>query len=383
MATTTRREILERKTTLLRDLRLAHQQNAAMPGEMAVSQRELSAKYDLSVRTISIELQKLVEEGVLYTVPRVGTFMGQPKAARDNLFLAIFAYLDKLNIQWEAVRNGFEERIATLGGTSLIVDYETAERFRSDNETAPAGIFEAHYQRTEPVWSEASVPRVEFGELNRVHAGSDAVYFDNDDGGYTATRHLLALGHRKIAFLGLHGECGEPGFFLWSQQREAGWRRALEAAGVDADGLAFRPPHTPETDAGVIEMLTPKIAERLLQHREITAVVAVNVYAARGLFQTLRAQSRPTETWPAIVGFDNEQAYASEDAMHLITSLRLPWEEIGREAAELLWQRQQGILQEPQQRLVPMTLIPRLSCRQDWHRAPGFASQNQRTVAVA
>lgn len=379
---TTRKEILERKNALLSDLRFAHQRGEALPGEMAVSQRELSAKYGLSVRTISIELQKLVDEGVLYTVPRVGTFVGQPRAARDNLFLAIFAYLDKPNTQWAGVRNGFEERIAALGGTSLVVDYATAERFRGTGETAPAGVFELHYQRTEPVWMESGVPRVEFGELNHVCPGSDAVYFDNDDGGWKATRHLLGLGHRKIAFIGLHGEDEKPNFLLWSQQRQAGWRRALEAAGLSADGLSFRPPHTPETEQNVMEAATREIATRLLRRDDITAVVAANAHAAHGLFQVLRAQNRPSADWPAIVGFDNELAQSSDDAMHIVTALRLPWEEIGRQSADLLWQRAQGLDSEPQQLSVPMTLIPRLSCRQEWHRAPGLTSQNQRSVVA-
>ncbi len=368
---------------MLRDLRLAHQQSGAMPGEMAVSQRELSAKYGLSVRTISIELQKLVEEGVLYTVPRVGTFVGQPKAARDNLFVAIFAYLDKPNTQWAGVRNGFEGRIAELGGTSLVVDYETAAHFHGAGETAPAGIFELRYPSAEPVWVEAGVPRVEFGELGGGHPGADAVYFDNDDGGWKATRHLLGLGHRKIAFMALHGEDENPGFFVWSQQREAGWRRALEAAGLSAGGLAFRPPHTPGTDVGTIKILAQEIAARLLERDDITAVVAVNAHAAHGLFQALRAQNRPSAQWPAVVGFDTELMQFSDDAMHLVTALRLPWEEIGREAAELLWQRRHGLAQAPQQRLVPMILIPRLSCRQEWHRAPGLASRSGQRVAVA
>ena len=380
---TTRKEILKRKNELLCDLRLASQQSMAMPGEIAVSVRELSAKYELSLRTVSIELQKLVEEGVLYTVPRVGTFVGQPKASRDNLFLAIFDYLNKPNPHWDAVRNGFEERIATLGGTSLILDNETAERFRSSGETAPAGVLELHYQRTEPVWVEAGVPRVEFGELDSVYAGSDAVYFDNDDGGWKATRHLLALGHRKIAFLGLHGENGEPGFFRWSQQREAGWRRALEAAGLSPNGLAFKPSHTPSGDFGVLRITAQEGVNSLLQHDDITAVLAVNRHASQGLFEILRAQGRAPETWPAIVGFDSELAQYSDDAMHVVTSIRLPWEELGREAAELLWQRQQGIAQPPQQRLVPTTLIPRLSCRQQWHRAPGFTARSLQPVAIA
>ncbi len=380
---TPRRETTERKTALLRDLRLAYHQGAATPGEMALSQRELSAKYGLSMRTVGLELQKLVAEGVLYTVPRVGTFVGQPVAARDNLFLAIFRYLDAPNIQWAAVRAGFEERIAALGGTSLVLDYETARRYHaSDQVVAPAGVFELHDLPGEAIWSNAEA-RVEFGEVASVHAGCDAIYFDNQGGGERATRHLLALGHRKIAFLALHAEHENPGFFLWSQQRENGWRRALQEAGASAQGLAFRPQHTPDVDTAALHQLSWEVAAQLLERDDVTAVVAVNAIAAHGLFQQLRARNLAPERWPAVVSFDTEIAQLTDDAMHVVTTLRLPWEEIGREAANLLWESSQKRADEPQQKLVPMTLIPRLSCRQEWHRAPDVFSSSRQLTAVA
>ena len=377
---TTRREILERKTLLLRDLRLAHQQGAGAPGEMALSQRELSARYKLSMRTVGLELQKLIEEGVLYTVPRVGTFVGRPAAARDKLFLAIFRYLDAPNIQWSAVRAGFEERIAALGGTSLVLDYAMARRYHdSGSEIAPAGVFELHDLPTEAIWPDAPA-RVEFGEIASVPAGCDAVYFDNCGGGDRATRHLLALGHRKIAFLALHAAEEAPSFFLWSQERESGWQRALEEAGLSAQSLAFRPAHTPAVDIAALHQLSLETAARLLEQSEITAVVAVNAIAAHALFQQLRARGRAPQSWPAIVSFDSEIAQLTDDAMHVVTALRLPWEEIGREAANLLWERSQKHADEPQQKLVPMTLIPRLSCRREWHRTPDVSRSAQPTA---
>jgi len=386
-----RSEILQRKNALLRDLRAVHHHRVAMPGEMALSQRELSAKYGLSPRTVSIEMQKLIAEGVLYTVPRVGTFVGRPQAARDSLFLALFRYLKEPNIHWAAIQSGFEERIAALGGTSLVLDYETARRYRAVGEiVAPAGIFEVHDFKMDAVWSEPGTAHAEFGELHNVHSGSDAVYFDNPDGGWKATRHLLALGHQQIAFMALHNEQEDPGFFLWSMEREAGWRQALTEAGVDAESLVFRPAHTPQ-----IEMNNPQgqeslhdssleVASNLLKRKDITAVVAVNAFAARGLFETLRAEGRDSRQWPAVVGFDADPSEPSDDAMNALTILRLPWEEIGREAADLLWARAHGQLETPQQRLVRMTLIPRLSCRQEWHRAPGATSRREgQTIPAA
>ena len=61
----TRSEIAVSKAALLRDLRASHQAGAG--AGTVVKQRELSEKYGLSLRTISLSLAELVEEGVLYT----------------------------------------------------------------------------------------------------------------------------------------------------------------------------------------------------------------------------------------------------------------------------------------------------------------------------
>ena len=47
----------------------------------------------------------------------------------------------------------------------------------------------------------------------------------------------------------------------------------------------------------------------------------------------------------------------------MVSYLRLPWDDVGRAAAQLLWERKTGRLAgQAAQRLVPMQLIPRLTC---------------------
>jgi DNA-binding LacI/PurR family transcriptional regulator len=104
-------------------------------------------------------------------------------------------------------------------------------------------------------------------------------------------------------------------------------------------------------------------AQRLLTNSQITAVVAANDRAAWGLFDVLRASDILPQRWPAVVGFDNSPSVRG----HVISSMRLPLEELGREAADLLCDRRQGILSgKPQHREVAMRLIPRLTSRPDW-----------------
>ena len=235
-----------------------------------------------------------------------------------------------------------------------------------------AGVFE--FDEVEPVpglWQvqESVNARVKYGEVRPGEPGPDRVYFDNVKGGQQATQHLLALEHHQIAFLGLVGtrsNLDEAGNFLWSQEREDGWRMALESAGHNTQGLVFRPDATPMI--GLVEqmMAAREASQRLIQEERVTAVVATNSFAARGLLQALEDADVPGKKWPAIVCFDNTSLEGLDRVAHL-TTLRMPWEDLGRAAAELLWERNHLQLEEvPQQRLVPMRLITRLTCRRNW-----------------
>ncbi|RYG55304.1 LacI family transcriptional regulator [bacterium] len=210
--------------------------------------------------------------------------------------------------------------------------------------------------------------RVKYGEVHSAVTAVDGVYFDNVKGGQQAAQHLLALGHHHIAFLGLVGSDSgdESGDFLWSQERENGWRTALDSAGYRTEGLVFRPKITPVP--GPVEQIQAarQASENLIREEHVTAVVATNSFAARGLLEALSAAKIPGEKWPAVVCFDTTNLDGLDKVAHL-TTLRMPWEDLGRTAADLLWERSHGQSDDsPQQRLVPMRLITRLTSRRNW-----------------
>ena len=72
----TRRE-LERKRIGLHDaLRTDCVEGRFAPGAMLPPMRELAAQYGVSTKVAWRSVQALVDEGVLHTVPRQGTFVG-------------------------------------------------------------------------------------------------------------------------------------------------------------------------------------------------------------------------------------------------------------------------------------------------------------------
>jgi len=163
------------------------------------------------------------------------------------------------------------------------------------------------------------------------------------------------------------------GHLVWSADREQGWRAALQAQGLDAQNLSF----APERLADLYDMdhaaMGRELAPAILRRRDITAVVTANDFAAQGLLQEAQASGIAKKQWPSIVGFDD---MATENG-HIVSSMHRPEEEIGRAAADLLWDRYHGKLTGAfQHRHVPMRLAPRLTSRKNW-------SQNAEFIALS
>lgn len=370
-----RKEISQRKLAMLEDLRAARLLGDGARSETALSQRELSARYDLSGRTVSLLLQQLLQEGVLYTVPRVGTFLGRPPAEAAALYLFV-TRLTRENLILEshtnAMQAGFSDQIAQLGGASYAISAdELAWHLEQGDLPGVAGIyfFNVPGPQAEDLLRRCDTQGVVYGgieenENNEFLAGT--VDFNDEEGGVQATRHLMALGHRNIAFLGLHGAHYQAGEFGWSALRQVGWRHAMQSGGQDLQKLSFLPESNSPIPQPLQAATARKVAAGMLEaieSRQITAVVAVNVYAAQGLMQALKESTVSREHWPAIVCFDE----APRGATAGISYLRLPWEKIGTEAAQMLWDRRRmPDAKTPQRRLVKMNLVPRLTCRPDW-----------------
>ena len=239
---------------------------------------------------------------------------------------------------------------------------EASEDFERGELPMVAGVFEIIHSRIRRVLAQAGTAAVCFGEASHAAPHSDSIQFDDVDGGRKATNHLLRLGHTRIAFVGLHGHDGS-GIFRWSYERQQGWRAAMGEAGHPTEELSFHPAILPEFGEQDQARVASEVAAPLVHCTDVTAVVAANSYTARGVLHALKTAKVPAANWPALVCFDEIEGLDD----HIISALSLSWEEVGRQSAELLWRRATGQLSGAgQQRLVPMKLIPRLSCRPDW-----------------
>lgn len=155
----------------------------------------------------------------------------------------------------------------------------------------------------------------------------------NWSGGLTATRHLLALGHRRI------GVITGPNEIMCSRARLDGYRAALDAAGVAVDpGLirhgAF---HVQEGIAEGRALL--RLADRP------TAIFAGNDLQAFGVYQAAREMRLHIPEDLSVVGFDDLPV--ARWVGPPLTTIRQPLNEMAQSAARLVLSLARG--EEPAQ----------------------------------
>lgn len=182
-----------------------------------------------------------------------------------------------------------------------------------------------------------SGPRFDDEELLRFHAegwplvmmgqlpNADVLFVDIDNVGSAAaaTRHLITLGHRRIGLI-----TNAPPTYTAAQDRMAGYRQALAAAGLSYDeALVEFGEFTPPSGAAAMN--------RLLQlSSRPTAVFVASDTVALGALQAIRGCGLRVPNDIALVGFDDVPL--SEFVEPPLTTIRLPAYGLGWSAAHLL-----------------------------------------------
>ncbi|RAU36238.1 LacI family DNA-binding transcriptional regulator [Enterobacter sp. ECC-175] len=176
----------------------------------------------------------------------------------------------------------------------------------------------------------------------------DFVGTDNFLGTQMATAHLLALGHRHIAFIGGSQSSGTRA------QRIGGFTSKLLEKGLSADPRWIVPSLASQSDGA-------RVAESLFsKFPAITAAVCYQDIVALGVMQALRKMGREVGRDFALVGFDDiTEAALVQPAL---TTVSVAAKEIGRKAGELLYSRIQGNNEPPKRIILPPALVIRESC---------------------
>lgn len=159
-----------------------------------------------------------------------------------------------------------------------------------------------------------------------------AVNIDDEGGAGAAARHLLELGHRRIAILVLPPVRAQKQPTPSAARRLAGYRRAIGAAGA---------PEPVTIPSGISVAAGARVFESLPKgkHRP-TGVLAMSDMAAIGVLSAAESAGLNVPMDLSVVGFDDIPASAWTNPP--LTTVRQPIVEKGKLAARILIQRMGG-----------------------------------------
>jgi LacI family transcriptional regulator len=167
-------------------------------------------------------------------------------------------------------------------------------------------------------------------------------------GGRVAVEYLLSLGHRRIAMI-----AGPPSFRC-SLDRIAGYRAALEAAGIPIDPELIRP-----GDFRLQSGYTQTSALLALPDPP-TAIFAGNDMQAMGVYKVLYLRNIHVPERMSVIGFDDIPFTTIVSPS--LTSVRQPLFDMGRVATTMLLRLVAGEALDSCRVELPTTLITRESC---------------------
>ena len=166
---------------------------------------------------------------------------------------------------------------------------------------------------------------------------------NNLEGSVDAVEHLLAHGHRRIAFL------GDLLSISTAEQRLQGYTRALEGAGIGQDAELIRTGlRNPEVAARAVDAMLalPDPPTALFTSQNLLTIGGVRALRSAGLERRI-----------ALIGFDD---VALADVLDpAISVVAQDPQAIGRSAAELLFRRLDGDTSPSVHHVVPVKLIAR------------------------
>ncbi len=157
---------------------------------------------------------------------------------------------------------------------------------------------------------------------------ADTVLLDNVGGARAAVRHLIDLGHRRIALLGLPHEMSPGG------ERLEGYKLALRAAGLPIDAaLIF--------EGTFVADEASEMVSRLLNVRPApTAVFASSNRLARGVLQQIKVRRLRMPDDIALAVFDDVDYF--EWMTPSITAVEVSGVALGQQAVDYLHDRLTG-----------------------------------------
>jgi DNA-binding LacI/PurR family transcriptional regulator len=342
---------------------------------------ELAEKFRVSRFTVKKALGELAEEGLVYRIQGRGSYIAQVAEAPDRLDAdaedaepAALRTILLLAPQFRGslagnVLEGAEEALSEAGYRLLL------RSSRNDRATERRALLEGVRAGVRgviifPVDGESyneDVLRLTLNKfpvvvIDRYLRGveTNCVCSDNAEGAYDAAKHLIDLGHERIAFVSVHGK---PTTSL--EDRRDGFDRALSERGLPTGAKLMHydsenekePPAPAEDSHPTFDSSTARIRDFLAANPDVTAVFAANSVAGAAVLQAASPLDLAVPERLSVAHFDDvEQPWLLRVAPTCVAQQE---KALGFEAARLLLSVIDDPLQERRRVVLPTRLVVR------------------------
>jgi LacI family transcriptional regulator len=238
------------------------------------------------------------------------------------------------NLGFSEVLHGIQAAAAEAGKLLIIVEADALRRIRHGSAEHYArlisdgrvdGLIVAFATLDDQVVAQLAERALPLVLVNRRTVGvHGSVVVDDEVGSMKAIRHLIDLGHRRIAFVGLEADTDT------ARRRERGYRRAMKAhrRQIRSAWVVTAPPTEDGGHDAIGRLLTVPSTERP------TAVFAASLLGAIGILAGIREVGLQIPLDMSLIAF-NDHPLAAHLAPPL-TTVRMPNLRMGQEAVRML-----------------------------------------------
>jgi LacI family transcriptional regulator len=328
-------------------------------GERLPPQRDLRKIFNVSINTMGEAISSLVREGYLATRSTHGTFVisAEPKKnltleRRNEISLVVcpFESVKGINYKKRDARLFLDEFFRGVEGEArkrnAYIMYSTIKDDKltiAGKEKDIAGLIITGIitPKIFKTVKRSKIPFVLIGDIfQKTPPGEDVDIIASDDIGsaYMATKHLTELGHKRIVYI-THSELG----VYWEKNIIDGYKKALKEAGVPFDNNLVVEIERNTDSNGYKEM-----KEFMEKSIPFTGVVHFYEHISKGIVKALAEKKLRVPEDISLVGIGDLTEF---------TCVTCEREEIGRAAAERLFEKISNPDSKPRRIIIPHHII--------------------------
>ncbi len=313
------------------------------PGTKLPPIKRLQEELGISQWTLNKAIQELALEGALYLIPNRGAFVSQTRRANSNIGLLwpeIFdrttATLGSQRPYVATVMDSIRVHAAALGRNLVVLSNTTpleSSLVSGDDNIAGLMIHFAYDQHLIDAYRGKNIPVV---LINPLIPMPEVPFVCNDDFGtfFNATKHLLALGHRRIVHATLDRHLSLPSMpgveFFENRivnERIRGYEQAMQVAEQDCSISVYR------LKNGSREARETAFLD-MLDAVNPTALCCLNDWVAAKIYRICERNGIRIPQDLSVIGYDGYRIGGHEWSP--LTTMQAPSTRIGQAAVEML-----------------------------------------------